>query len=167
MPDLINVKGLSELEKFMDQLPIKVERNVARGAVRAGMNVVKPVAQANVHSVSGKLALGLKITTRSKGGMVVAKLKATGPHASIAHLIEFTGAKAHLISAATKKALSIGGQAFASVHHPGFKPRPFMRPALDTEASAAVVAVGNYIKDRLATREGLDTSAVLVEGDEA
>lgn len=41
-----------------------------------------------------------------------------------------------------------------------------MRPALDSNITAAVVAAGNYVKSRLATKQGLDTSHIMVEGDE-
>jgi hypothetical protein len=90
------VKGLRELQQVLDQVPAKVERNVLRGALRAGMTVVKPIAQANVHSVSGELARGLKIGTRARGGQVTANLKTTGVHARVGHLVEY-GTHAHEI----------------------------------------------------------------------
>lgn len=164
MEDSEHIKGLSDLQKFMDQLTPKMEANVMRGALRAGMNVVKPIAQSNIHSVSGELAAGLKIGTRRRGGVVTANLKATGPHRFIAHLVEF-GTTAHNIAARTGW-LSFGGIFAKAVPHPGAKPHPFMRPALDAMAGAAVVASAEYIKTRLATKEGLDTSAVLIQGDE-
>jgi HK97 gp10 family phage protein len=160
-----HVKGLAELQKFLDQLAPKIERNVMRGALRSGMNTVKPVAQRNVHSVSGELAKGLKVGTRARGGTVKASLKATGKHRSIAHLVEF-GTAAHSITAKNRKGLSFGGLFFQSVEHPGAKPRPFMRPALDGQAQNAVIAAAEYMKKRLATKEGLDTSHVTIEGDE-
>ena len=160
-----HVKGLAELQKFMDQLAPKVEANVMRGALRAGMNVVKPVAVANVHSVSGELAKGLKVSTRAKGGTVVARLVAKGKHAFVAKWVEF-GTAAHSITAKNRKGLSFGGLFFQSVQHPGARPRAFLRPALDGQAQNAVVAAAEYMKKRLATKEGLDTSHVTIEGDE-
>lgn len=165
MSDLIHVRGLAELQKLLDTLPAKLEKNVLRGSLRAGMNTVKPLAQAGVHSVSGVLAKGLKVGTNTKGGRVTATLKATGKHAFIGHMLEFTGAVPHMILPKIKKALEIGGKAFVAVHHPGFHAKPFMRPALDAGASAAVVAAAEYMKQRLATREGLDTSDVNIEAD--
>lgn len=161
----VHVTGLAELQKFLDELPAKMEKNIMRGALRAGMNVVKPIAQGSVHAVSGKLAAGLKVGTRVRRGTVIASLKATGEHRAIAHLVEH-GTTAHTITAKNRKELSFGGLFFQSVQHPGARPRPFMRPALDSESQRAVVASGEYIKERLATKEGLDTSAVLIEGDE-
>jgi len=165
MQDTKHIKGLSALSKYLDNFPPKFQRNIARGALRAGMNVVKPVAQSKVHSISGELAKGLKISTNSKGGQVVAKLKATGKHRSVAHLVEF-GTRAHLISAKFKGMLSFMNVFRKTVMHPGAQPKAFMRPALDSKATPAVVAVGNYIKTRLETKLGIDTSHIKVEGDE-
>lgn len=165
MEDTANVKGLSDLQKFLDTLAPKVEANIMRGALRAGMTVVKPIAQANVHSVSGELAAGLKVGTRRRGSSVIAYLKATGPHRSIAHLVEF-GTRAHLIAARARGWLEFGGLFAKSVQHPGAEPKPFLRPALDGQAQAAVIAAGVYIRDRLATKEGLDTAGIAIEGDE-
>lgn len=163
--DTTHVKGLSALNDFLQQVPVKVERNVLRGALRAGMKTVQPVAQRKIHSVSGELAKGLKIGTRARGGTVTATLKATGPHRFIAHLLEY-GVRAHVIAAKGKGWLSFFGGFAKSVQHPGFQPKAFMRPALDEQSTAAVVASAEYMKKRLATKEGLDTSHIMIEGDE-
>lgn len=158
-----SVKGLAELQKFLDTLAPKVEQNIMRGALRAGMNTVKPVAQANIHNVSGELARGLKIGTRARRGTVTSSLKAKGIHGHVAKWVEY-GTKPHEITAGDG-ALSFGGGFAKSVQHPGAKRRPFLRPALDSQATAAVVAAGEYIKKRL-TKAGLDASHVKIEGDE-
>jgi len=163
--DTTHVKGLADLQKFLDELPAKMEANVMRGGLRAGMNVIKPVAKAGVHSISGEVSNGLRVGTRRKGKIVMAYLKAGGKHAFIAHMLEFTGAVAHVIRAQKGKALAIGGGLYQSIAHPGFKAKPFMRPALDSQASAAVVATGEYIKKRLVTKHGLDTSAVEISAE--
>lgn len=166
MADDIRVKGLSDLQKFLDNLPVALERNVMRGALRAGMGVIKPVAQSNVRKVSGLLADGLKIGTRVRGRTVTARLRATGKHGFVAGWVEH-GTAAHKIFAKIGGSLFLGGIFSKSVNHPGAKPKPFMRPALDAQAQNAVIATGQYIKQRLATKNGLDTTYVLVEGDEA
>lgn len=159
-----HVKGLAELQKFLDTLPAKVEKNIMRGALRAGMKVVQPVAKENVRKVSGLLAAGLKIGTRSRGGRVTAMLRATGKHGFVAKWIEY-GTKAHNIAAKLGRDLSFGGIFRGVVAHPGAKPKPFMRPALDGQAQGAVIAAAEYVKNRLATKQGLDTSYVMIEGD--
>ncbi len=162
---LVHVKGLSDLQAFLDQLAPKVERNIMRGALRAGMKPIQEDAKQHAAVASGLLRDGLKISTRAKGGTVTASLKSTGKHGFLAHWIEF-GTTAHTITAKNMKSLSVGGMFFQSVDHPGAKAHAFMRPALDARAQDAVVAAGNYIKDRLSTKEGLDTSDVMIEGDE-
>lgn len=159
MSDLVHVKGLADLQKLLDTLPAKLEQNVMRGALRAGMRPIKSDAQASVSVVSGVLRKGLKISARAKGGKVTASLKATGKHGYIAYWIEYTGAKAHKI----KGPITIGGRVFSNVDHSGFKARPFMRPALDNRAQDAVIAAAEYIKKRLATKNGLDTADIEIE----
>lgn len=165
MSEFKHVKGLADLQKFMNQLTPKLEANVMRGALRAGMKIVLPVAQANIHSVSGELAAGLKLGTARKGGMVMASIKAKGPHGFIAKFVEY-GTAAHVIEGRNGGWLNVLGQLRKSVDHPGAKAKPFLRPALDAQAQNAVVGAAEYIKNRLATKEGLDTSAVRIEGDE-
>ena len=163
MSSEVHVTGLSDLQKLLDTLPVKVEKNIMRGALRAGMKVVLPVAAQNIHSVSGELAAGLKIGTRIKGQTVTASLTAKGPHGYVAKWVEF-GTKPHTISA-KGGALSFGGIFAKSVEHPGATPHPFMRPALDQTASAAVIAAANYMEKRIASG-GIDTGDILIEGDE-
>jgi HK97 gp10 family phage protein len=166
MSEVRHVKGLAELQKFLDELAPKMEKNVMRGGLRAGMKVVLPVARQNIHSVSGKLAAGLKLSTNAKGGTVTASIKARGEHGYIARWVEY-GTAAHVIRAAHGKWLRLPDGTFVSeVLHPGAGAHPFMRPALDTQASAAVVAAGEYIKERLADKHGLDTAGIEIEAEE-
>ena len=184
MSDERHVTGLADLQKFMRTLPEKMEKNVMRGALRAGMNVVKPIARANAAKASGLMANGLRVGTKSKGTQVWSYLRAAGPHGFLARWFEFTGARAHFItgrggdrrltSTANRLSrnfdapgwLTIGNTFTRIVSHPGFKARPFMRPALDSQATPAVVAAAEYMKKRLATKHGLDTAGITIEGDE-
>jgi len=88
-----HIKGLSELNKFLQELPVKIERNVLRGALRAGAaKELLPEAQANLMSAgavrTGALIAGLKVGTRSRGGKVTAYVKAGGKHGYLARWIE-------------------------------------------------------------------------------
>ena len=188
----VHVKGLADLQKFLDQLPAKLEANVMRGGLRAGAKVIQFAAKQNVHSVSGALARGIKISTGNRAGVVMARIKATGEEAYIANFVEF-GTAAHWISVresarpgrmtrrgrwktfsistlnrmAKKGSLQIGGNFIgASVLHPGARAKPFMRPALDAHARNAIVAIAEYIKKRLETKHGLDTSDVSIGAED-
>jgi len=169
----VHVRGLAELQKFLDTLPVKLEKNVMRGALRAGMSVVTHTAMANIHSISEDLAASLNdkhaLRTKSRGGTVTAILaagygfgKKGKPPKNLPIWVEY-GTAAHTITGKGKGWLSFGGVFARSVQHPGAKPHPFMRPALDSQAQNSVVAAAEYMKKRLATKEGLDTSDVQIE----
>lgn len=164
MSDLPHVKGLAELDTFLQQLPVKMERNILRSALRAGAKVVQDRAKQNIHSVSGVLAASIKVGTRARGGKVTATV---GTRIYYAKFVEY-GTRPHTIQAKSAESLAIGGLYgfFKSVDHPGIvHPSPFLRPAFDAKVHEAVVAIGEQVKRRL-TKEGLDVSDVLVEGDE-
>jgi len=174
----IHVKGLAELQKYMEQLTPKIEKNIMRGALRAGAKLIQAAAISNAgrHSafiegyrtraMQKKIRLGLarniRVGTRSRRGVVTAVVKAGVFYAKF---VEF-GTRAHTIKAAPGGVLAIGGGFYTSVQHPGSRPKPFLRPALDSQAHAAVVATAQYIRNRLATKHGLDTAETLLIGDE-
>lgn len=155
------VTGLKELQAFLDQLPAKMEANIMRSAMRQGANVVLEEAKRNVPVKSELLRNGLKVSTGLRSGVVTAKVKAKGKHGPVAHLVEY-GTAAHFIKPKTAKSLFFAGLMRDGVDHPGAKPKPFMRPALDSQAQAALQAVGEAIKKRL-TKQGLDASGVDLE----
>jgi HK97 gp10 family phage protein len=161
MTELTNVKGLSELQAFLDQLPAKMEANIMRSALRQGANVVRDEARSNVPVKTGLLRDGLKVTTSSRRGVVTAKVKATGKHAYLARWIEY-GTAAHFIKPKTAKSLFIAGLFSNGVEHPGAAPKAFLRPALESQSQEALVTVGEAIKRRL-TKQGIDASGVDLE----
>lgn len=179
----IHVTGLADLKQFLDALPAKVEKNIMRGALRAGANVIKAEAKARCpvgppsatgakryKLYAGALRDSIRVSVKaSRGGRVVASVKVggklkNGADVWYARLIEFTGAVAHSIEARKGGALAIGGGLYRKVPHPGMKPKPFLRPALDGQARNAIMATAEYIKQRLATRHGLDTSGIEIGG---
>lgn len=163
MTELVNVKGLSELQAFLDQLPAKMEANIMRAAMRQGANVVLAEAKTNVPTKTGLLRDGLKVSTSSRRGVVTAKVKARGKHAYLARFVEY-GTAAHFIKPKNAKSLFIAGLFSNGVDHPGAAPKPFLRPALDSQSQAALVVVGEAIKKRL-TKQGLDASGVELEAE--
>ena len=162
MNDLTHVKGMRQIGEFLQTLPVKLEKNVLRGALRAGANVVKPVAQANAPKDTGEMARGMKVSTNSKRGVVMAKVKLTGKHAFLGPWLEY-GTAAHRIVAKDGGWLFFGGAFAKAIDHPGITPRPFMLPALVSHAGPAVVAAANYMKARLSSKHGLDTADIEIE----
>lgn len=162
MAEYKSIKGGAELQAFLDQLPAKLEANIMRSALRQGANVIRDQAKANVPVKSGDLRDSIKISTRSKRGVVSASVKAGNRKAWYAHIIEFTGAVPHKIKAKGKGWLAFGGFFGKSVQHPGMKAKPFMRPALDARSSAAIQATGDQVRKRL-TKEGLNAPGIEVD----
>ena len=168
----VHVKGLKELGELLKTLEPKLRNNVMRAALRQGANVVKeavlqnvPMAPPNTENArlygayAGTLRDSVRVGSRvRRDGKVAAYVRAGGKKGSVnayyAHMVEY-GTKRH----------KIGKWVHAPVEHPGSRQRPFMRPAADTTAQTATVAVGNKIKSVLETKHGLDTP-VAIEGVE-
>lgn len=163
-----HIKGLSELNKFLQEFPVKLEKNILRGSLRAGAKKeLLPEVQANLMSAgavrTGELISGLKVGTRSKGGKVTAYVKAGGKHGYIMKWIEY-GVKPHDIVAKAGGWLSFLGIFAKAVRHPGFKGRGSMRKALDRSGVAAAVVAGEYMRNRL-EKSGVDVADVeIAEG---
>jgi HK97 gp10 family phage protein len=156
VPELaVNVTGLAELERALNELPDKVAKNVARAALRAAAAPVLEEARRLVPVKSGKLRDSLRITTSLRGGVPKAFVK-VGPGGKkyrgtfYANMIE-RGTSKHLIAGP----LYFGGQWHRFAQHKGAKKRPFMRPAADSQAKAAVDAFAAKMRDRL-TKAGIE-----------
>lgn len=167
------VLGGAALDALLGTLPVNIEKNIMRGALRAGAKVFMAEVKNNIPISSGDLRNSVRITTRSKKGQVTASVKIGNKRVYYAQMVEF-GTRAHFISVQdsergvnrrTGKALSmrtinrnslIIGNTFVgpTVSHPGARPRPYARPAAEAGFQAAVGAVQLYVRQRL-TKAGL------------
>lgn len=173
-----HVKGLAALQRVLDQLPSAIERNVMRGALRAGARLLQrgarsraPVAAPNERNRRlyggrrGLLRDSVRISITVKGGQVLARVIAGGKvkGGGVAYYGSWVekGTKAHEIKVVRAKALSIGsgggGRSWTKkvIKHPGAKANPFMVPTFDLEHRDAVVVVREYIRERLKTKHGV------------
>lgn len=161
------VKGLAELKAAMAQLPEKYERNIMRGAMRAGLKPAKVRAQQTIHRDSGELADSVRIGTKVKNGKVIGTLTMGASKKNkkpfYAHMYEF-GTKRHIIQVRPPgKLLAIG---VAKVEHPGARPRGSLRASVDGTIPQMLEGFAEYSRTRLATKHGVDVPAPLEEGDE-
>ena len=171
------VRGQSATKAFIAQLPEKLRDRVLRGAARAAAKIV--AAEAQERSISREVAAAVKVKTERDGDRIIAKVQVKGPGAFIAPWLEY-GTDPHFISIddsqrggrsvrkvnelARAGSLVIGGQFVGqTVLHPGARPHPFLRPALDTKEAEAVAAAQGYINARVGP-SGISGSD---EGDEA
>lgn len=151
------IQGGRELDAFLQQLAPKVEKNILRASLRAGANVLKAYAQANVPVLLGDLRKSIRVTASAKGGTVTASVKAGNKKAYYWRWVEY-GTAAHVIKGKDGGALDVGGTIVRSAMHPGAQAKPFMRPALDNKSTEAIAAVAAKIRDRL-TAEGINAPA--------
>ena len=164
MTATIAVKGLAELDKVLKSLPVDIERNVLRGALRAGQKVVQQAAVFNAPVQSGALRQSIKVKLNSraqKRGIVRMDLKAGDKMAWYSHIIEFgsgsryTGTGRSVRKPYTIKpkkqpgALLFGGKVRETVTHPGVKPRLFMTRAAQKLDGPALDAFVSYVRKRL------------------
>ena len=150
MASSVEIRGLAELHKTLQELPAKIERNVLRGGLRAGAKVMESAAKAQVPVKHGDLRSSIRVSMRtsSKTGTVRAQIKAGNKKAWYAHLVEF-GTARHWIKPKSRKSLFFAGLAKEVIDHPGARPKPFMRPAFDGKWRAAIDAMADYIRTRL------------------
>lgn len=159
----LKVSGLANLHKQLQTLPVKIEANVMRGALRAAQNSVKAVAMAAVPVDRGALKSSIRVRPDRKAlkrGVVRADVVAGNASAWYAHLIEFgTGSHytgkgrsvraPYTIKARKGAALSFGGQVREEVVHPGIAPQPFMQPAVKQMEGPAIDVFVKYVQNRL------------------
>ena len=161
------VRGKEEVARFVASLPEQFEKKLLRGAGRAAVNVIK--AEAKARSVSDEVAAAVKTSVRTSDGRIVAKVLVKGPGDYKAPWLEY-GTDPHFISVSDAQrggkgvkrinaqvreaggdaSLVIGGNfAGETVFHPGARPHPFLRPALDIKGDDAVRAAQAYINARV------------------
>lgn len=153
-----NIKGGKELMAFLSELPAKMERNIMRSALNQGAKVVQKDIEANAPVDEGDLRKSFKRSTRVRRGRVVAKVVTKDP---AAHWVEY-GTAAHQIQGKGGGYLFFKGRLVRSVHHPGARAKPFVRPSLDARSADAIRAVGAQINKRL-TVLGIESAPIEVD----
>lgn len=160
----ITVDGLKELELKLKTLPEKMEKRLLRQALREGGQLILSAIKAGVRRTSGEahhtstgkprphLVDDLKIRIRTKDGLPVAHIGAGQQTAYIARFLELTGTAPHLIPKEIepgKAVLIAGGHPVLQVQHPGTSPKPFIRPAFDSQYLNALNRFRDFLRERL------------------
>lgn len=152
--DDLAISGGKKLDDLLKTLPAKVQKNVMRSAVRAGLVVYRKAVKERVPVQLGELKKSVRVSMKVKDGVLTGSLKAGNRKAWYAQLVEF-GTRPHKIQPKDAKALEIGGAVVEEVEHPGAAPHPYMRPGADASHAAALAAVVSKLRERL-TLAGLD-----------
>lgn len=153
----VDILGGKELSKMLNELPLKIERNIMRAALRAGASVIAAEARLNVPVDSQELKQSIRTSSNNKRGMVEANAVVGNRKTKkgwYATFVEF-GTAPHIIRAGKRSPmLSFRDRngvwhRVLEVNHTGAKAKPFMRPAFDTKGEEAIKAVADKIRERL------------------
>lgn len=150
------LKGAKELQRFLDQLPAKLEANVLRGGLRAGAKVSADAVRDAIPERTGELKKSVRVKTGNRRGVVNGTVVVGNEKAWYARFFEL-GTSPHGIRAKGEKSMFIGGLFRRLIQHPGAtRSRGTIRAALDGSRAQAVQGVVEYIRNRLRTKHGLE-----------
>ncbi len=149
------IYGFDDAAEKLESLPDKIERKIGIKAIRAGAWLIINAARQNLQRLgavkTGNLrkSIGLK-TKKAKTHLIGVTIGARidGEHSGQhAHLVEF-GTSPHVIR--SRKLMSDGSTVYGHiVTHPGSRPKPFLRPAIDTNEDAVLLKVGSVVKSEI------------------
>jgi HK97 gp10 family phage protein len=168
MSGTTTISGLKELDQLMKQLPVDIEKKIIRKALREGQEVLaegaKSYLRQNGSVESGNLEKSIRIRFKKKSeryGWIRSYVMAGDKKAYYAHMVEYgtgsyysgTGNRSlrapYEIRPKKAKSLFFAGVTRTIITHPGSKPQPFMRPAVDNYTDAAINAVVAYMQKRI------------------
>ncbi|WP_097082395.1 HK97-gp10 family putative phage morphogenesis protein [Rhodobacter sp. JA431] len=139
----MNIQGLAELEKALDNLAKSQGKPVLRAAMRKAAKPMKEKAQALAPVRKGKLRASIKFGSLLNGRQKKFKRALTAEERDAIELylgpsyrLGAGGRHGHLVEFGTSP--HINGGKFAGSKHPGTAPQPFMRPAFDAEAKPTI-----------------------------
>ncbi|EPR09873.1 hypothetical protein M527_07025 [Sphingobium indicum IP26] len=184
----INLKGGRELAAFLEAFPARLQKNAIRSALTAAAKPVRDQARLDAPRESGLMAKSIKTGSPRPldDGTVSIKVRLAGSHSYLGYFFEY-GVAPHFIRAGdsglssrklTQKlnregseehagAMKIGDKfVTGAVLHPGFAPKPFLRPALDLKADDAINAFADRLRSYLKDKTGFTAPARLDEVDE-
>lgn len=178
---MATVSGRSGVDAYFASAPAKLE-NILRGAARAGAGVVAD--EIKVRTPSEEVRDNLRIRTQRGDGQIVVRIDLKpGWARSVGTWLEY-GTSGHFISVDDSQrggrgigrinqqvreadgdaSLVIGGKFVGkTVWHPGARPHPAFRPALDAKERDAIATAQGYINARVG-RGGINAGP---EGDDA
>lgn len=161
---MVTVRGREAVNRFFDQLPKEIEAKLLRGAGRAGGKVIAD--DARDRALSDEVRGDIVVKTSSRDGRVVVRVTVKAGWGYSLGVWQEWGTEPHFIKVAEDQrqgrsigrinklaktgSLVIGGQFVGeTVHHPGAKDTPFLRPALDLRGADAIAAAQAYINSRI------------------
>lgn len=164
---MVTTRGRAEVNRYFAELPGKID-GVLRGAARAGGKVLSD--EVKLLTPSDEVRENVRTRTRKDGDRIVVTVDVKPGFARAIGIWLEWGTSPHFISVDDSQrngmsvdrineranerdsshSLVIGGNFVgATVFHPGSRPVPAFRPALDTRRDDAVAAAQSYINSRV------------------
>lgn len=164
------VRGKSGVKAYFAAAPMKLEK-VLRGAARAGAAVIAD--EIKRETPSDEVRDGLRMRAREDDGHIVVRIDVkpgwarsvgtwlewgTAPHFISVDDSQRAGRSVSRINAQANEpgsghSLVIGGNFVGrTVFHPGARPHPAFRPALDRKEGEAIAAAQGFINARVSRR---------------
>jgi len=150
MAEFMQLEGFKELAAALRELPERIARNGLRAAVNAGSTVIKKQAIANAPEDTGALKANLyqkQIREQS------------GPMQQTFYVGVRKGVAKYANNAANKRSGKAGKTykdegttfywRFLEFGTSKMAPRPFLRPAFETQKESAVKAIGEKLDERI------------------
>jgi hypothetical protein len=165
---MVKVRGRQEVKAYLASLPKQIEEKLLRPAAKRGGKVI--AEEAALRSESHEVAEAITVKSKKGDGRIIVIISVkSGWTYSVGTWLEW-GTSPHFISVdesqrkgrsigrinrlanekGSSHSLVIGGKFVGeTVLHPGARPHPFLRPALDAKGRDAVAAAQAYINARI------------------
>lgn len=165
---MVTVRGRAKRDAFMASLPQQIQEKLLRPAARAAAKVIADEAAAR--SESDEVAQAITVKSKKGDGKITVKISVKrGWTYSLGVWLEY-GTTPHFISVdesqrrgrsvtrinqlaeeeGSSHSLVIAGKFVGTtVLHPGARPFPFLRPALDAKGGEAIAAAQKLINSRV------------------
>jgi HK97 gp10 family phage protein len=161
----VRVEGLAELESALSALRLPVQRTVLREVARKALEPMRQTAvdkapddpATHAPDLKSSIEISPRRSTRSGGEIQLAQGRKSSVQMYMGPtkdgypeaMVQEFGARAHDIGPRKQKLLElrIGGQFISahSVHHPGNRPQPYMRPAFEQHKESAIQIVAHEL----------------------
>lgn len=133
----VKVTGVDDLLKNLKTFPIKFQKSVATGAIRAGAAAINKEAKLNVSEDEGDLKKSLSVVKRKTKDKSIIYFSVV-PKSKLLHKIQDTKDEKHY---------NYGGHIeFGNSNMPA---QPYLRPAFEKKGKEAIEIAKNYMKKRI------------------
>lgn len=137
----VSIEGLAELNRALRELPKRVARKLLRRATKDGATVIKIEAQRTLAGAAKSISVESLKAVQEKHIKTTSTFSIWNVGAIQdrfwLNILE-TGAKPHIIPGERN------GKTF-QIKHPGFSPKPWLRPAFDANKAAALGVIGKEL----------------------